>query len=106
MTDNPTLAAWREAEAALAEAEQDSSEDGRQRQIYIADKLADACYQMHDLLKAQGRDADANAAHSKANEFWGKVVRLAGDQQNNTDTLSVREAAQRLTAQRLAKLST
>jgi hypothetical protein len=109
--DNPTLAAWRAAEAALAEAEQDSSEEGRARQIYIADKIADSLYLMHDTLKSQGRTEAADICHAEANRFWAKVVRLVGDgtpapKNSGTDTLSVREAANQLTAMRAAKLST
>jgi hypothetical protein len=104
--DHPIAAAWKEAQAALADAEADSSEEGRQRQIYICDKLADAHYQLSDILKGQGREAEANAAHRKGNEYWGRVTRLVGDQQNNTGTLSLRQAADQLAASRLTKFST
>jgi hypothetical protein len=113
MDDNPLIKAWQEASAALEEAEQDFTEEGRLRRIYITDKLADFSYRLHDVLKAQGRESEANQAHRKGNEFWGKVVRLQADgppppqpSAKSTDGLSVREAAHRLAAQRLSKLST
>jgi hypothetical protein len=105
--DDQILKAWHEAQAALAEAEQDSSEEGRARQIFIQNCLADFSYHLHDVLKAQGRESEANQAHRKGNEYWSKVVAMVGDRppppKKNSDALTVREAADRLDAMRLSK---
>jgi hypothetical protein len=69
----PLSDAWQRAEAALEAANQDFSETGRLRRIYVNDQLADAHYRLHDLLKARGETEAANAAHSRANAHWGKV---------------------------------
>jgi exonuclease VII small subunit len=71
---NDLLDSWERAEAALEEANQNFTEEGRQLRIYINNQLADACYKMHEVLKSQGREEEANAAHRKGNEYWGRVV--------------------------------
>jgi hypothetical protein len=76
---NDLLDSWKRAEAALEEANQNFTAEGRQLRIFINNQLADACYQMHDLLKAQGRDAEANAAHRQGNKFWGRVQEELAD---------------------------
>ena len=110
--DDRIVRAWQEASAALAEAENDPSESGRERRIFINDKLADAAYRMAELFKERGQHEESHQAHRQGNKYWSRVVEELGDaapqlpKQNSTDVLSVREAAHRVAMQRLTKFST
>jgi len=108
--DDPILKAWKAAEQALAEAEQDDSESGRQRQIYITDRMADAAYRLEQLFKERGRLEESYEARRQADKYWGRVVEMVAEQPppnpKKSNELSVREAAERLAALRLSKFST
>jgi hypothetical protein len=108
--DHPILKAWHEASAALAEAELDDSESGRQRQIYITDRMADAAYRLEQLFKERGEHEKSYEARRQADKYWARVTEMVADQPppnpKKSNELSVREAADRLAAQRLSKFST
>jgi hypothetical protein len=107
-SDDQILKAWQEAAAALEEAEADDTEEGRARQIFITDRMADAAYRLEKIFQERGRHEEAHEARRQADKYWSRVVEMVGDQpapEKNTD-LSVREAADRLAAQRLTRQST
>jgi len=108
--DDRIVRAWQEASAALAEAENDFSESGRERRIFINDKLADAAYRMAELFKERGQHEESNQAHRQGNKYWGRVVEELGDAApqlpKKSDELSIREAAHRVAMRRLTKFST
>jgi hypothetical protein len=70
---------WKRAEAALEEAEQDFSPEGRLRRIYVNDQLANAAYRMAELFKERGQHEESNAAHRQGNRYWGRVTELVGE---------------------------
>jgi hypothetical protein len=78
---NNLINATKEALAALDEAEQTFTPEGRMREAYICDHLADFCYAAHDILKAQGRgrESEANAFHRQGNRYWSRVVEILDD---------------------------
>ena len=108
--DDPTVRAWKEAQAALAEAEADDSEEGRARRIFITDRMADAAYRLEKLFKERGRLEESYEARRQADKYWGRVTEMMADQPppnpKKSNELSVREAAERLAMQRLTKFST
>ena len=68
-----------ELESELETLADDTSDIARMRRITINNGLADALYGLSDILKRQGRNAEADEAHSRANAFWGRVVEEASD---------------------------
>lgn len=65
---------WTEIAEAIEALEGRTDEMGRLRRVQLTDAAADFWYGMSDLLKQQGRNAEASRAHSIANDYWGRVV--------------------------------